>query len=119
MDELARRFCRAARERRGVRYPSGMKRLALEYAAAAERGGRTRRQIAQSLGLCEATLVRWQRPARESGEIRAVRVMAVAPRQGAAEACAVASGPVLVMPSGVRVEGLGLDELARLLLELE
>jgi hypothetical protein len=119
MEELARRFCKAAQARRGVRYPSGMKRLALEYAAAAEREGRTRRQIAQSLGLCEGTLVRWQRPGTESGEIHAVRVMAVAPRQGTEAPCAVASGPVLVMPSGVRVEGLGLDELARLLLELE
>lgn len=118
MEELARRFCRAARERRGVRYPSGMKRLALEYAAAAERDGRSRRQIAESLGLCEATLVRWQRPGAEFGEIHAVRVMAVVPRQGGEEVCAVASRPVLVMPSGVRVEGLGLDELARLHLEL-
>jgi len=61
MDELARRFARAAKQRRGLRYSPALRQLALEYARTAEVGGRTRRQIAESLGLSEVTLGRWQR----------------------------------------------------------
>jgi hypothetical protein len=66
MDDLAGRFAREARQRSGLRYSVGLKRMAVEYAVAAERDGRNRRQIAESLGLCEATLQRWRkhRPSR-------------------------------------------------------
>lgn len=104
MDELARRFCRQARERDSLRYPPGLRHVAVQYAAAAERGGKSRRQIAEALGLCEATLARWRREPVEAAEIHEVKVTV-----------AEASGLVLVMPSGVRVEGLRLGELVSVL----
>lgn len=107
MDELARQFCREAGRRCGLRYSSGLRRAAVEYAAAAERKGRTQQQIAEALGLCEATLARWRRSPAESAAIHEVKVV-----EG--ETC----GCVLVMPSGVRVEGLRLGDLVSVLVAL-
>jgi hypothetical protein len=77
--------------------------LAVEYAVAAEHGGAGQLEIAETLGLSKATLYRW-RSGPLAAEMREVRV--VAERGG---------GPILVMPSGARVEGLTLEDLARLL----
>jgi hypothetical protein len=46
MEELARRFCREARTRSGLRYSQGLRQVALEYADWAERSGRSEQQIA-------------------------------------------------------------------------
>jgi hypothetical protein len=108
MEELARRFCREAGARSGLRYSHGLRQVALEYAERAERSGRSQRQIAASLRVSEATLWRWQRPAVEVAEIHEVKVV----DEGGAV------GPVLVMPSGVRVEGLKLSELVTALAAL-
>jgi hypothetical protein len=59
MEELARRFCRQALERQGLRYSQELRQVAVEYAKAAEGRGEVRREIAETLGLCEATLSRW------------------------------------------------------------
>lgn len=106
MKELAKRFCCEAERRAGLRYPSELKGLAIEYALAAEREGDSPREIAETLGLCEATLRRW-RSLASTAALHEVKVV----REGSL-------GPVLVMPSGVRVEGLILDELASLLAAL-
>jgi hypothetical protein len=53
----------------------------------AERSGRNLGQIAASLGLCEATLVRWKQPGAEAGEIHAVRVTDIEQGRGAEGAC--------------------------------
>ena len=105
MDELARRFARAAKERRGLRYSPALRQLALEYARTAEVGGRTRRQVAESLGLSEVTLCRWQRARATAAPVHEVVVV------GAEAKASV----VLVMPSGVRVEGLTVRELVTVL----
>jgi hypothetical protein len=107
MEELARRFRRGAQARTGLRYPWELQGLALEYAELATGRGVSRREIAETLGLSEATLARWQEGVL-SGASSALREVVIvdAPRTG---------GAVLVMPSGVRVEGLGTRELVVLL----
>jgi hypothetical protein len=105
MDELARRFARAAQERGGLRYSPALRQLALEYAYAAAGNGRTQRQIAESLGLSEVTLCRWQKARAATAPVHEVVVV------GGESAASV----VLVMPSGVRVEGLTVRELVAVL----
>jgi predicted transcriptional regulator len=106
MEELARRFCRQALERQGLRYSQELRQVAVEYARAAERHGRVRREIAETLGLSKATLSRWL-----EGSVQAALHEVVV-----VEGDSVAAGaPVLVMPSGVRVEGLSVRELISVL----
>lgn len=107
MEELAQRFCRGAKGRGGLRYSQELRRMAVEYAVAAEQGGRNRREIAEALGLPEVTLQRWRQAPPAAAEIHEVKVVG-----------AESSGPVLVMPSGVRVEGMRLEELVRILVAL-
>jgi hypothetical protein len=105
MEELARRFCRQALERQGLRYSQELRQVAVEYARAAEGRGEARREIAETLGLCEATLSRWLQGSVQAGLHEVVVVEGSAP----------SGAPVLVMPSGVRVEGLSVRELISVL----
>lgn len=108
MEELARRFRLEAGRRGGLRYPRELRQLAVQYAAAAAEA-LSRREIASALGLSEATLMRWQRSevvARWGPA--ALHEVIVVDQAGA-------SRPVLVMPSGVRVEGLSVGELVSVL----
>lgn len=105
MEELARRFCREAGERTGLRYSQELRRVAMEYARAAEKRGKGRREIAETLGLSEATLSRWQQ-----GDSGAVPLHEVVVVEGLG-----AGTPILVTPSGVRVEGLSVRELISVL----
>jgi hypothetical protein len=103
MEELARRFRRGAEHRRGLRYSQELRQLAVDYATMASAQGASRREIAESLGLSEATLVRWQQGTGAAGPAP-LREVVVVER-------AHASAPVLVMPSGMRVEGLSVPDL--------
>jgi predicted transcriptional regulator len=105
MEELARQFCHQARQRSGLRYSQELRQTALAYARHSERSGRSRQEIAEALCLSEATLVRWLEGSKESAPLHEV-VVVDSERLGA---------PVLVMPSGVRVEGLSLPELVSVL----
>lgn len=107
MEELARRFRRRAEHRGGLRYSPELRQLAVEYAAMAAAEGASRREIAESLGLSEATLVRWQQGIETAGPAPLHEVVVVER--------AHCSRPVLVMPSGARVEGLSVAELMRVL----
>ena len=104
MEELARRFCREARQRSGLRYPTELRQVALEYARVAARRGRTQLQIAEALELPEVTLCRWQKVTSEAIPVHEVVVVGDG-----------AGFPVLVMPSGARVEGLTVKELVAVL----
>jgi hypothetical protein len=104
MEELARRFCRQALERPGLRYSEELRQVAVEYSRLAERRGQARREIAEALGLCEATLSRWLQ-----GELAALHEVVVVERDAAF------NRPVLVTPSGIRVEGLSERELISVL----
>jgi hypothetical protein len=103
MEELARRFRRGAEHRRGLRYSHELRQLAVEYAMTASARGASRREIAESLGLGEATLVRWQQGTGAAGPAPLHEVVVVER--------AHTSAPVLVMPSGARVEGLSVADL--------
>jgi len=107
MEELARRFRVEAGQREGLRYPRELRQLAVQYASSAV--GLSRRQIAAALGLNEATLVRWQR-SEPAGRCvpAALHEVVVVDQAGR-------NRPVLVMPSGVRVEGLSVGELVSML----
>jgi hypothetical protein len=105
MEELARRFRRAAEKRTGLRYDGALRELALQYAAAASGRGKGGREIAADLGLNAVTLARWQEEVRPESS-SALREVVVVESGG---------GPVLVMPSGLRVEGLSISELISVL----
>lgn len=107
MDELAGQFRRSAEGRSGLRYGKGLQEQALRYAELARAQGRSRREIAADLGINVWTLARWQE-GREASSSTIHEVVVAESRQGA----------VLVMPSGVRVEGLSLSELKSVLAEL-
>jgi hypothetical protein len=79
----------------------------VDYATAASAQGASRREIAESLGLGEATLVRWQQRAGVEGPAPLHEVVVIER--------AHTSNPVLVMPSGARVEGLSVADLVMVL----
>ena len=105
MEDLARRFCRQALERSGLRYSEELRQVAREYARWAEGRGQARRAVAETLGLCEATLSRWL----QGDVVPALHEVVVIDSDEASER------PVLVMPSGIRVEGLSERELISIL----
>ncbi len=110
MEDLAARFCRGAKERPGLRYSKELRQLAVEYARQAVVQGQSLRLIAERLGLSEWSLSRWLRRNVESGESHSLRVHEVRVTEKA-----LVSQPVLVMPSGARVEGLSMRELVEIL----
>lgn len=105
MEDLARRFCRQALERPGLRYSEALREVAVDYARWAEGRGQGRREVAGTLGLCEATLSRWLQGGMEPALHEVVVV----------EGDVASDRPVLVMPSGIRVEGLSERELISVL----
>lgn len=107
MEELVRQFRQEAAQREGLRYPPSLRQMALEYAEFACARGGSRREIAASLGLPEATLSRWQQE-NAKPQTPALHEVVVVERAGE-------GGPVVTMPSGVRVEGLSLAELVTVL----
>jgi transposase-like protein len=110
MEDLAAGFCRGAKERTGLRYPEELRQLAVEYAQQARGQGHSWRLIAERLGLSEWSLHRWLRRSIKGGESHSLRVHEVRVTEQTS-----ASQPVLVMPSGARVEGLSMRDLVALL----
>ena len=109
MEDLALEFRRGAQERRaGFRYSQELRQLAVEYARQARELGHGRRWAAKRLGLSDGTMISWLR----GGASRPLQVHEVKLTEPAA---AASSGPVLVMPSGARVEGLSMRDLVALL----
>src|ERR1700724_2206212 len=106
MEELVQQFRREASQRAGQRYSAELRRTAVEYAQWASRAGRSGGQIAGALGLPAVTLERWRRSRVPASQIHEVKVVG-----GGGEATRL----VLVMPSGVRVEGLRIEELVEIL----
>lgn len=102
-EELRRRFRRESERRTGLRYPAELRQVAVDYATLAFAQGASRRETARSLGLTEATLLRWQER-HEAAGAKALHEVVVVGRAGV-------SSTVLVMPSGTRVEGLSVADL--------
>lgn len=109
MEELAERFRQEARGRTGRIYSQELRQLAVEYAGLAKERGHLRGRIAKRLGVSETTLVEWLRCVQAGGSVNLVLhevslVEEVLP-----------SRPVLVMPSGIRVEDLSARDLVAIL----
>lgn len=111
MEELAESFRRGSEARAGLRYSPELRQLAVEYAQQARGQGHSWRRIAVRLGLSDWSLEDWLRRSQEAPDARSLRVHEVKLTEPTVEA----PPPVLVMPSGARVEGLSLGDLAALL----
>ena len=115
----ARRALRVCGTRgRTTRVPEAARRAVMAYVAAARRENRTWRQICEDVGLSESVLRRWSAGpdvGDESVALVPVRVIADSP-VGLDDARSRPKGAITVLtPSGYRVEGLGVEELATLL----
>ena len=111
MEDVAAEFCRGSEARSGLRYSPELRRLAVEYARQARVQGHSWRRIAVRLGLSDWSLGDWLRRSQEPHAAGGLRVHEVK----LTEPAALAGGPVLVMPSGARVEGLTMSDLVALL----
>jgi hypothetical protein len=111
MEDLAEAFCRGAKERPGLRYSKELRQLAIEYGWKARAQGCSRRWIAEQLGVSESSVIDWLRRSDEPCVPGSSRVHEVK----LTEPAVAVSGPVLVMPSGARVEGLSMRDLVSLL----
>lgn len=105
-----------ARHRASRRYPAELVTRVLGYLARRRRAGAKVDEVAGELGVQRQGLHRWQRERRRAGlSLRPVVMAKATPMVGTV----VATGPVLFAPRGVRVEGLGIEDLARVLRGLE
>ena len=101
------RRVRRGREARGVRYPVEIRQDVVRFILDREAEGQSRAAAAAVLGLKYQTVRRWLRAT--------VRLRPVAVVGGPAAATeASVPAPVLITPSGVRVEGLDIETLTRL-----
>jgi hypothetical protein len=123
-DALAREQERRRQERNTLRgrglYSAATRDLAMEHARARIRAGATLRKIARDLGVPAETLSSWLgpvarnlAPAIQPPRLRPVTLI---PEPGAT--LPPITGPTIILPSGVRICGLSMDqatELARVL----
>lgn len=131
LDSLRERIVRAPTNRRGYRQYSRELRTDIKaHAASRVYQGASYKQVAKELGLAEATLLSWckdaaAKKARESQPMgfRAVEVRAQRDHEPGSESSSCrtkpTSRPVVVLPNGIRVEGLSVEELPNLLARLE
>lgn len=113
MDEQAVRFRRGAEGRGGLRYSADLRRQAVLYAERAVARGRSRREAAADLGVSDWSLSRWMREPSTAVDPGVALVHEVTVKEPFAECM-----PVLVLASGVRVEGLSLSALVAVVKEL-
>jgi hypothetical protein len=108
MDEAIRRLRADARRlaqgkpRSQVRYPDAFRRAAVTVTRMCQGRGGSVTRLAREIGVSEPTLTKWLRPP----PLRPVAVTLPAPPEPHA-----AASPVLITPTGVRVEGLDRDAL--------
>ena len=107
----ARRF-ENRRKPTGTRYSSVFRTAAAAHAHAEVRAGVAVARIARDLGLRPKTLTLWMRRMPAS-QLRPVGVERPVPMSTVVTT--VEARPVLVTPSGVRVEGLDLDGIVQLM----
>jgi transposase len=106
--ELREALERADRSGTGRPYPEVLRRAASEYQRKREREGASLRAVAAELGVSDASLVRWSRHRGEAPAVfRAIEVVAEPMERG--------SAIVVHGPRGLRIEGLSVVELARLI----
>ena len=93
---------------RGARYPEDLRREAIGLARTGMSAGKSLGSVAQELGLGSATLTRWLGRGGAGEPLRPVEV------QREEEEPGQTSSLVVVTPSGWRIEGLRLADLAEL-----
>lgn len=125
-EELHRRIGAASKNRRGHRrYDSKLKRDIIRYVEQRKAGGASLKTAAREVSLSPDTVWTWlhggkkqprQRSrTRSQKTVRAVRVVSGRPEGGIAPVRGASlgdAGIVVVMPNGVRIEGLGAGEVA-------
>jgi transposase-like protein len=94
---------------RGARYPEDLRREAMGLARTGMLAGKSLGSVAEELGLGPATLTRWLGRVGAGEPLRPVEV------QREEEEAVQTSSLVVVTPSGWRIEGLRLTDLAELL----
>lgn len=94
----------------GRGYPKALRARVLAYAERAAAAGRTRAEVADALGLAPVTLARWGQPARAAAP--AFRPVVVAPEP--VRTALAGGGVAVVLPGGVRVEGLSVEQAVEL-----
>ncbi len=97
-------------DRSGTRrpYPEALRAAAIEYQREREREGASVREVAAELGVSEASLARWSRRREEPpAAFRAIEVVA--------EPAHMPGTLVVHGPRGLRIEGLSVEGLARLI----
>jgi hypothetical protein len=94
---------------RGVRYPEDLRREAIGLARTGLQEGKSLGRVAEELGLGPATLTRWLGRGWTGEPLRPVEVQRDEEEPGQAYSL------VVVTPSGWRIEGLRLADLAELL----
>ena len=104
-DDDIRIFRDQAAQRPSNRYPEPIKQRALALVERLRAAGWSQSQVSEALGISWQTIRRWQ------DEAKPQPVGREGFRPVALPASTAACGPVLVSPSGWRIEGLSLDEL--------
>jgi len=92
-----------------LRVPREVRDEVCRYAVRRRKAGAAWALIARETGLDVRKLQRWNTRARRSSAVAVLRPVEVLPAPEPAEALTV------IAPSGVRIEGLGLEQAARLL----
>lgn len=105
---LKREISRAPTNERGRRkYGRELRSRIVQIALAAKQDGTPVTQIASALGIRDQVLSGWLRKAQDPGTVRTVEVVEDLPQ--------ATSQLRLRLPSGATIEGLSLDDVAKLL----
>lgn len=94
------------------RYPAELRRAVVAYAHEQRRRGSRRHRVARELGLTDQTLAVWMRSS--SSVLRPVTVVPTSSTVRTSDSQPPVHrepGPVLVLASGHRIEGLAFDQL--------
>lgn len=98
------------RDRTGWRYSASLRRLALDHCRSSRRAHQSFSEIARALGVSTVTLGRWLDAEPVEPSTTQFREVVLAPSAPAP----AASQLVVVLPSGLRVEGLDLRQVLEL-----
>ncbi len=97
------------------RCPKELREEIIRYANRCRREGTSIDQIADALGLRSATLSKWLRESKKRAKHGKIKSVEVSDRTGRARSAPLRSdGVSLVLSSGHRVEGLDIEQLAKL-----
>ena len=109
--ELRRAVAGLGRRSRTEAIPATIRAQVVAHARRERKEGRSWREVAESVGLAPYTVQRWVKIAEEAGAAAPRMVPVRVARQEGSPG----DGLVLVMPSGVRLEGLGRDDAVAVL----